>query len=81
MQWLNNLKLSLMQWISIGAAGAIGLLVLALRIQGSRLHKAQISLLEVKTDGPVDEADKLRGAALGRYQRELQKYKDAGGTL
>jgi hypothetical protein len=81
LQFLQNRRLSVTQWLGVMAAGAIGLLVLALRIQGGRLHKAQVQLLEVKTDGPVSDADKLRAAALGRYQRELDAYKAAGGTL
>lgn len=81
LSFLGNLKLSLTQWLGALAAGAIGLLVLALKIQGSRLHRAQVQLLEVKLDGPVDDADKLQGAALGKYQRALEAYKKAGGSL
>jgi hypothetical protein len=75
--WFNNLRLSLTQWLLLSVSAVCGLLVLALRIQGSRLHKAQIDSLmagiryrNVAEDGNIDI---LRD----RLEQEIQEYEAA----
>lgn len=42
---LNTLKLSITQWASVSTVIIIGVLVAALKLQGSKLHRIQVELL------------------------------------
>lgn len=52
--FLTGLRLSLIQWTLLTLGSALGVLVLAFRAQGSRLHEAQISLLLATTRNADD---------------------------
>lgn len=81
LSFLKNLKLSLDQWIAVGLATLIGGLVAALKIQGSRLHRAQVDLLQQKFDqADQANADKVADAAVA-YAKAKAAYTGAGGKL
>jgi DUF1680 family protein len=74
--YLSNLRLSLTQWGLLTASVIIGGLVAALRLQGSRLHSAQVSLLtdhlnntQAQYDQKVQTAKDRFNAALGAYNK------------
>lgn len=74
LDFLGNLHLSLLQWLLLSASTVIGGLVIALKAQGSRLHKAQVQLLSiqystaiVKQDADVEKAKEAYRTALGLY--------------
>lgn len=77
MTWVNNLRLSLVQWLLLSVSATAGLLVLALRIQGSRLHKAQIDALAagIKYRNVAEDAniDRLRD----QLEQQIQDYENA----
>lgn len=74
--WLTNLKLSVTQWLGITASAVIGALVIALKLQGGRLHRTQVDLLrsnmkatQKENDDAVEVARKKFAEALGEYNR------------
>lgn len=74
--FLQNLKLSLTQWLWLTTAAAIGLLVTALKIQGSRLHKAQIDSLmsginsrNVAEDSNIEKLRDKMAAEIDAYEK------------
>lgn len=75
--WLSNIKLTLAQWAGACAAGAIGLLVISLRLQGSRLHKAQTELLASQFGRTMDKQDQSVETARKRYHDALQEYEES----
>ena len=48
LEWLSSLKLTLEQWLLLLSAATIGVLVVMMRLQGSRLHKAQLDALNAQ---------------------------------
>lgn len=81
LNFLSKLGLSLQQWVFVSIAGIIGSLVVALKVEGSLLHKAQVQLLLQKfltIDGTDDNTTKK---AYTDYRQAVQAYKDAGGQL
>ena len=66
--WLNGLRLSITQWAFVSLAAVVGGLVLALRLQGSRLHETQIKLL-IAT---VNQSDTLKEQAVVLAKTKLQ---------
>lgn len=74
LSFFNRIRLNLTQWLVVTVALVIAGLVEALRIQGSRLHKAQVALLEQSAAKGTQEAQKAYDDAKAAYLR-------AGGTL
>lgn len=74
LNFLTNLKLSLTQWISVTAAATIGFLVVALKIQGGRLHKAQVDLLEANMRSQDKEDDDAVQAARMKFAEALREF-------
>ena len=72
--FLQNLKLSLTQWLLLTAATIIGGLCVALRLQGTRLHYYKIKALEEHYDGIDKDDDKAVKAAHDRFQKALDEY-------
>lgn len=72
-----SIRLTLTQWVLISMATMIGGLVLALRLQGSRLHKAQVELLGQHLDGVLDKDFTSIDISADRYARASQAYKEA----
>lgn len=81
LSFLSNFKASLSEYLAVAIAGAIAFTVAAFKLQGSRLHKAQVDLLATKLQVSRDAADKATNAAQANYQQALKAYQDAGGTL
>ena len=79
MSFLSNLKLTIMQWVSLTMAGAIGVLVLLLDQKGSALHRAQVQLLEAHMDTQQLANDQKVQAAKDRYGKVRQDYLDSHG--
>ena len=44
--WLNNLRLTLQQWLFVATLAAIAILMVILRIRTKKLHEARIDLLK-----------------------------------
>jgi len=66
----------LKEYLSVITIALVGALIVALRIQGSRLHKAKLDLLKEqlareteKQDGNVAEARRKFRAALAEYNK------------
>lgn len=78
---LRNLKLTLVEWLALSLAVAFGGLVAALKVQGSRLHAAQVELLQQRLQAREQQDAKDSTAALAVYQKERDAYVDAGGAL
>ena len=79
LSYLSTLRLSLVQWITLILAGAVGALVVALKAQGTRLHRAQIQLLLAT----MNQSDTAKEAAVVKardsFQAAMKEYLDAGG--
>lgn len=80
-QFLSDLKLSVTQWLGVMAAIVIGGLVAALKLQGSRLHRAQLKILEQDRDRAQEKADGSAFEAGKRYHEALNEFLNAGGKL
>ena len=75
--FISNLKLSLSQ-IAVGAVAAIvGLLVLALRLQGSKLHATQVALLQAQYGNALDSQAKKVANAEQRYQEAYKAFEES----
>ena len=72
--YLSNLRLSLTQWGLLTASVIIGGLVAALRLQGSRLHSAQVSLLTEHLNNAQNQADANVESAKARFAAALEAY-------
>ena len=72
-----NLKLSLEQWVFLLLAGAIGVLVVLFRIQGGRLHEAQVSLLLQQLDSTLKQQDLKIANARRAYEDAVGSYHNA----
>jgi len=79
--WLQNLKLSLYQWIVLTFAGIIGILVFITRLQGSKIHKLQVDLLVGQFNDVMAGQNKAVSAAHDRMQTAYKAYKAAGGQM
>lgn len=75
--FLSNLKLSLQQYIYFTVALVVGGLVVALRVQGSKLHKAQVQVLQFHYGATMDQQDGKVEASRERYLKALEAYKGA----
>jgi hypothetical protein len=81
MNWLRSFKLTLVQWGAVTGAAIIAVLVAALRIQGSRLHKAQVDLLDAKLKAKADKLAEVTKTDKEAYQNALKSFIQAGGKL
>jgi hypothetical protein len=79
--FLQNLKLSLAEWVSVTLALVVGGLVVVLKVQGSELHAVKVKLLRQRLDARELQPSKDTEAAKAAYVRAMQEYKDAGGTV
>lgn len=71
---LNHISLTLTQWILLSMAGVIGALTVALRLQGSALHKAQVQLLEEHLDVVTSTDDKAVASSRANFQQAYKAY-------
>ncbi len=66
-----------MNYLLIFLAVVIGILVAALKLQGSRLHLAQIKLLSQAISNSQDPLDKAVQVAKNRLNEELKAYRES----
>lgn len=79
LSWLSTIKLSLKQIAAISVATIISGLILALRVQGSRIHRLQVQLLELNFHASQDKQDAAVDAARAAFNRAKKAYVDNGG--
>jgi hypothetical protein len=72
--YVMGLKLSLSQWLLILLATLVGSLVGLLKLQGSRLHAAQVALLKVHYEGVQKDDDEAIETAKLRYIQAMKSY-------
>ena len=78
---LSSVKNNLYGYLILATAAFIGTLVAALKVQGSRLHRAQVDLLDAKLKPTLDLTKAKEAEDFSRYQKALESYLKAGGTL
>ena len=72
-----NIRMSVEQYLLISLAAAVGVLVTALKLQGSRLHATQVKLLKSQYDN-VDEADQAAtDQAKAAFEAAYKAYMEA----
>ncbi len=74
---LKGIKLSVTEWLLISMATLIGGLVVALRLQGSRLHKAQVDVLQSHVQAQDSQDDAAVAAANRRFLPAYTSYLNA----
>lgn len=75
--FLSNLRLSLSQWLLVTLASIVGGLVVALRVQGGALHRAQLAALKANMDSMVAIAHKDTIDAVVAYHEAKEEYDHA----
>ena len=81
LSFLDSFRLTLAQWASLSAVAIIGGLIAALKLEGSRVHRLQVQLLETQSQQQLDQAKAATQTALDRYTAARQAYLKAGGVL
>lgn len=71
--FLSSLKLTLLQWIAISLAAIVGGLVALLKIQGGRLHAAQVAVLKANMANYTERSASARIA----YNQAKMAYEKA----
>jgi hypothetical protein len=69
------------EYLIVGLAAIVGLLVAALKLQGSRLHKTQVQLLDQQWDVKTASAQEAVNKAKLAYHAARKAYTDAGGGM
>jgi hypothetical protein len=69
------------QYVIVGLVAMVGLLVAALKLQGSRLHKAQVALLDEQWTMKAANAQDTVNKAKLAYHAARKNYTDAGGSM
>lgn len=77
---LSSIKLSLQQWLLVTMAATIGLLVVAFRVQGTRLHKYQVMALSAAIDAAQGQEDDKLASLKEKFYSTLQEYIESGGN-
>ncbi len=75
--FLSSVRLTITQYATLSLAVALGALVVAFRIQGSRLHSAQISLLTDHLNTLQNQRDQDVATATERFNKALEIYNDS----
>lgn len=75
--FLSTIKLTVTQWLLIMMAGTIGVLVVALRLQGSKLHKAQVTILTTNLNNSIKQSEAKTAEASHRFDKAYQAYRFA----
>lgn len=73
---LLDIKLTLQQWSLITLVVIIGLLVVALKLQGSALHKIKLLLMEKELDLATQKDDENIKEKKARYEEEKRKLRE-----
>lgn len=75
--YLINLRLTLAQWALVCLTAACGLLVAALKLQGTRLHKAQIEAISARIDLTNGRHEDKIKRLQDTFEREVNKYEES----
>ena len=78
MNFLSNIKLTVTQAIILALSAIVGILVVILGIQGGRLHKAKVKLIEKELDIATLKDDKNikdKKKKLRQAKKELKESK------
>jgi hypothetical protein len=78
MNFLSNIKLTVTQAIILALSAIVGILVVILGIQGGRLHKAKVKLIERELDIATLKDDKNikdKKKKLRQAKKELKESK------
>lgn len=78
---LDSVQLNLTEWFIVGLAATVAGLVAALKLQGSRLHKAQLELLDHRFAVTDERTQTAADNAKLAYMKARNDYKNAGGKL
>jgi hypothetical protein len=70
-----SISLSLYDYGLLSIALLIGGLVVALKVQGSRLHAAQVALLAARLDAQIVSDDKSISKAMDDYNKAFNDYR------
>lgn len=76
-QWLDNTRVSITQGLLAFAAVIIGVLVVAFKVQGGRLHKAQVEALAAAIEASQNEEAARLSPLQTTFRRALEAYKKA----
>lgn len=74
LSFLSNLKLTVTQWALLCATVVIGGLVTALSLQGTRLHKTQVNLLQAQFGNTMQQQDARVDAARAAFEAAVNEY-------
>lgn len=77
MNFLNNLKLTLSQYIMGTLAAAIGVLVILLKIKSEQLHSTRVQLLKSVNQVEQDKADAKVTSAMDQVEQAKAKLNGA----
>lgn len=81
LSYLGQVKLSIQQYTLIILSGAVGILVLMLKLQGSKIHSLQIQLLTQQFKTIDDSDDAAIASAKARLQSAKEAFLKASKTL
>jgi len=73
---MNNIKLTLTQWAILALVVIIGILIVALKLQGSRLHLLKLQLMQKDLDISIKKDDnsvKEKKKALKEAKKDLRR--------
>lgn len=73
---MSTITLTLKQWFVISMVVIVGILVVALGLQGSALHKVKILLMEKELDLATQKDDENIKEKKARYKEEKRKYEN-----
>lgn len=75
--YLKDLKLSLESYSALSLAAFAGFLLIALRLQGSKLHLAQVKLLQATIESQQDAEDARVASLRSAFNKALAAYRNA----
>ena len=74
LSWLKGLTLTITQWAMVTLLAIIAFLAAALKLRGSELHKAKVSLLKAQMDAETKEGEQKIASAREAYQKALAEW-------
>ena len=77
--FLSNLHLTLVQWLLVSLATAFGVLVVMFKLQGSKLHLAQVQLLTLDFKAQNMKDRGVVSRARTRYTKAMNSYIQSKG--
>lgn len=72
--WLQSIKLSLLNWITLSFIGIAGLLMVLLKARSLELHRAKMALLKAEIDNEIRQDDEAVAKARAAYNQAVKEY-------